>query len=69
MPDGRRVRKNFQDKADALRELGDLELEVEGPASAERSEVRRPEPSDKARPKDHEASLRAEGPASARQAA
>lgn len=29
MPDGRRVRKNFQDKADALRELGDLELEVE----------------------------------------
>jgi len=29
MPDGRRVRKNFQAKADALRELGDLELEVE----------------------------------------
>ena len=29
MPDGRRVRTNFQDKADALRELGDLELEVE----------------------------------------
>lgn len=42
---------------------------VEGPASAERSEVRCPEPSDQARPKDHEASLRAEGPATARPAA
>ena len=29
MPDGRRVRKNFKVKADALRELGDLELKVE----------------------------------------
>ena len=29
MPDGRRVRRNFQDKADALRDLNDLELEVE----------------------------------------
>jgi integrase len=29
MPDGRRVRRNFQDKPDALRELHDLELEIE----------------------------------------
>ena len=29
MPDGRRVRRNFQDKAEALGELHDLELEIE----------------------------------------
>lgn len=29
MPDGTRVRKNFKDKADAIRELADLELEIE----------------------------------------
>ena len=29
LPDGRRIRKNFKEKADALRELGDLELKVE----------------------------------------
>ena len=30
MPDGTRVRKNFRDKADAVRELADLEQEYEG---------------------------------------
>lgn len=30
MPDGARVRQNFADKTDALRKLGDLELELEG---------------------------------------
>lgn len=29
MPDGQRVRRNFREKADALRELHDLELEIE----------------------------------------
>lgn len=29
MPDGRRIRQNFKDKADAIRHLGDLELEIE----------------------------------------
>lgn len=29
-PDGRRVRRNFKEKADALREMVDIELEIEG---------------------------------------
>jgi len=29
MPDGKRIRQNFKDKADALRALADLELEIE----------------------------------------
>ncbi|MCP5545253.1 MAG: hypothetical protein H7A49_15260 [Akkermansiaceae bacterium] len=29
MPDGRRIRRNFQDRSDALRELHDLQMEIE----------------------------------------
>ena len=29
MPDGKRIRQNFKDKADALRNLADLHLEIE----------------------------------------
>lgn len=36
-PDGTRVRRNFAEKADALKELADLELEVEGTPERARS--------------------------------
>lgn len=37
MTDGTRVRQNFKDKADAIRKLGDLELETEGKPESRQS--------------------------------